>query len=328
MKPNKMADKNVESATPQEKRSQFGTRYLNSDSDVFQHNAWDDVEWSENQEEEARGVVEKQILGKLSDKEGEEIVKDASSKWNKFYEKHDNRFFKDRHWLFTEFPELLKRDAIPSDTQKCVEKFNKLTITTFPGCKSSRRFLEIGCGAGNTVFPVLRTNNDSDLFMYACDYSSTAVEIVKSNPLYDENRCYAFVHDISSDNSYPMPEESLDAIIMIFVLSALPWDKMGAAVKKLSALLKPGGVILFRDYGRYDMAQLRFKSNRCLGDNFYSRGDGTLVYFFTKNEVRTLFTDAGLIEEQNLVDRRLQVNRARQIKMYRVWNQAKFRKPS
>ena len=34
----------------------------------------------------------------------------------------------------------------------------------------------------------------------------------------------------------------------------------------------------------------------------------------------------GLIEDQNLADRRLIVNRGRQLKMYRVWLQAKYRK--
>ncbi len=41
---------------------------------------------------------------------------------------------------------------------------------------------QVGCGAGNTVFPILDLN--PHIRVYACDFSHTAVEIVKAHPAY------------------------------------------------------------------------------------------------------------------------------------------------
>jgi tRNAThr (cytosine32-N3)-methyltransferase len=62
---------------------------------------------------------------------------------------------------------------------------------------------------------------------------------------------------------------TVDAVVLIFVLSALHPREWAAAARNVHSMLKPGGKVLFRDYGRYDMPQLRFKKNRMLEDNFY-----------------------------------------------------------
>lgn len=236
--------------------------------------------------------------------------------WNKFYAKNENRFFKDRNWLKIEFPELFE---------------------TSEANAGKKRVFEIGCGAGNTMFPLLEQSKNPDLFVYGADYSKTAVDVVRGNKNYDPARSSAFVWDLSS-NEIPAEIEpgSLDMIVLIFVLSALAPEQWDQAIKNIHKMLKPGGLVMFRDYGRYDLAQLRFKKNRLLKENFYIRGDGTRVYFFTPEEIATMFSaetgeskeeKASLFKiEQNAVDRRLIVNRQRKLKMYRVWLQGKFRK--
>ncbi|XP_071803189.1 tRNA N(3)-cytidine methyltransferase METTL2-like isoform X1 [Asterias amurensis] len=383
--------------------------------DGVHHKLWDNVVWSEEQMQDAQKKVEANSSEFMNQEQQEKLQKEADNQWDGFYSQHQNRFFKDRHWLFTEFPELAKTSATTSqdepvqtapdakptilnsdpsseesvsplrnsesvakenegaasssgakancepvplsqiacrstkegviqDSQNgvngvdcsvnertCGDPTNPLDVANserFPGWDARTRILEVGCGVGNTIFPILQSNIDPGLFVYGCDFSSVAIDIVKQHPDFNPQRCHAFVYDVTdSDAALPFPEGSLDTIILIFVLSAIHPEKMQKSINKLARCLKPGGLILLRDYGRYDLAQLRFKKGRCLSDHFYARGDGTLVYFFTQDELRTLFTKAGLHEVQNIVDHRLQVNRGRQLTMYRVWMQCKYRKP-
>ncbi|XP_060522788.1 tRNA N(3)-methylcytidine methyltransferase Mettl2 [Cylas formicarius] len=286
------------------KRPQFGSRFLTEGKDVFQHNAWDNVEWDENQEKEAVAKVTANSGVKFSEEDINRYEIEANSSWDSFYDIHENKFFKDRHWLFTEFPELTN------------ERDEGLSI------------FEVGCGVGNTIFPILQYSTNKNLKVYGCDFSSKAINIVTNSAVFDKDRCCVFTLDITNDEwRVPFEKNSQDIIVMIFVLSAISPDKFQKVVKNIYIYLKPGGLLLFRDYGRYDMAQLRFKPGRSLGKNFYARGDGTRVYFFTQEEIKKLMEETGFEEEENRADKRLQVNRGKLLKMYRIWIQAKYRKP-
>jgi hypothetical protein len=86
------------------------------------------------------------------------------------------------------------------------------------------------------------------------------------------------------------------------------------------------GILYFRDYGRYDLAQLRLaqRGGQKLKDNFYIRSDKTRAYYFTTDEVRDIFTGAGFEVLENEYHYRLIENRKDQKTMHRVWIQSKF----
>ncbi|CAF3447250.1 hypothetical protein SNK03_008818 [Fusarium graminearum] len=317
---------------------QFGSRYLSEGDDVFEFNAWDHVETDDAYKEYAEQQYAKQRQNPVSDFEKRKFSQDPARWWNLFYKNNAANFFKNRKWLQQEFPvlaEVTKEDAGP------------------------KVLLEIGAGAGNTAFPVLAENKNPQLKIHACDYSKTAVEVIRKNEAYNTDFIQADVWDVASDSLPPGLEEgSVDVAVLIFIFSALSPDQWAKAVDNVYRVLKPGGLVCFRDYGRGDLAQVRFRKGRYLDENFYIRGDGTRVYFFDKDQLSDIWTGNNANEEtpaaleggsdipegtdatqstdaeevprfevENLgVDRRLLVNRASKLKMYRCWLQGRFRK--
>ncbi|NWJ04744.1 METL2 protein, partial [Crypturellus undulatus] len=334
----------------------LGSRILTDTSKVFEHNMWDHMQWSQEEEQCAKDKAAENSVVKVR-LEDQEILPERKREQLKTEEKSSEpiKINSTSTFLHEDFPGIFEKGqeywrnnygedstfvqgqiyskkqakSVPCNPQgkDCREKVGKLE--SFPGSDAAYRVLEVGRGAGNSVFPILKVLcNTPGTFLYCCDFASGAVDLVKSHSSYNSAWCFAFVHDVCDDAlPYPFPDEILDVILLVFVLSAIHPDRMQRVVNRLAKLLKPGGMLLFRDYGRYDMSQLRFKKGHCLSENFYVRGDGTRVYFFTKDEVYSMFSLAGLTEVQNLVDRRLQVNRRKKVKMQRVWIQSKFQKP-
>ncbi|XP_018418256.1 PREDICTED: methyltransferase-like protein 6 [Nanorana parkeri] len=229
----------------------------------------------------------------------------AQKNWDLFYKRNSTNFFKDRHWTTREFEEL-----------KACREFENQRLT----------ILEAGCGVGNCLYPLLE--EDLHLFVYACDFSPRAVQFVKQNPAYNTNTCKAFQCDLTKDDlTENIPAESVDVATLIFVLSAIHPDKMHLVIRNIYKVLKPGGCVLFRDYGLHDHAMIRFKSGSKLGENFYVRQDGTRSYFFTTEFLKSIFTTAGYTEGSNEYVLRETVNKKEGLCVPRVFIQSKFYKP-
>jgi len=195
-------------------------------------------------------ILDKQNSRLVSPFKAQEIDKNSKKYWDIFYKNNGNRFFKDRHWTTREFSELLGND------------------------NHQKQILEIGCGVGNLIYPLLADGLNA--MFHACDFSPRAIECLKSNPSYDPSVINAFTCDIVADELITkIPENSLDMVTAIFVLSAIHPDNHWTVVSNIYKLLKNGGLLLFRDYGIYDMAQLRFKPGHKISNNFYMRQDGT-----------------------------------------------------
>lgn len=213
---------------------------------------------------------------------------DNGKKWDIFYKQVEDRFFKHRYWIAREFVEL--HALLPSvDT----------TVTP-----PSAILLEVGCGVGNTLFPLLA--KFPSLITYGFDVSKRAIQHIEGTDKYKQlspyaehnagaghvNRLHVAVFDITQTvdsveqypfklpQSPPLQYNAVNYMTCIFVLSSLSLQQVQTTLHNLYQLLAVDGTLFIRDYAIYDLAELRFSPKNKLTDHFYVRRDGTRSQFF------------------------------------------------
>ncbi|KAJ6974738.1 tRNA N(3)-methylcytidine methyltransferase METTL6 [Populus alba x Populus x berolinensis] len=244
-------------------------------------------------------------------------VSEDSKAWKRFHLRHSSgKFFKERRYLLKEFPELVS-------------------------CKEFSKVLEVGCGNGSSVIPILRSSLENVLIFVAtrtlsymlvivavrllrglkrlfipriylqskivstcffCDFAFTGFpkwfvcdSCVESFSLKQQEHSSDVKEGVADTSGSYLSREcgccigGVDFVSLIFTLSAVPQKKMSSAIKECFSVLKPGGLLLFRDYGLYDMTMLRFEQEKRVGFREYMRSDGTRSYFFCLDTVRDLF---------------------------------------
>ncbi|KQJ82058.1 methyltransferase-like protein 6 isoform X3 [Brachypodium distachyon] len=252
----------------------------------------------------------------------------SSEAWRSFHRRHaSGRFFKERRYLLKEFPDLLNNNDVA-------------------------KMLEVGCGNGSTVVPILRCSRNN--IVYACDCSKDTLEkaneiVNNTEGLDGKDRFHPFLLDVSKE-TFPdwlfcksCQMSNAKAVDLLLDSSEHNTRKehpvllkenqccvggIDAVTMRCVSVLKPGGLVLFRDYGLYDMTMLRFSPSQRVGFREYMRADGTFSYFFTLDTMRELFHAAGLLELELEYCCVRSINRKNGKSMQRVWVHGKFQKPT
>ncbi|KAM6079951.1 tRNA N(3)-cytidine methyltransferase METTL8, mitochondrial isoform 7-T10 [Theristicus caerulescens] len=303
----------------------LGSRILTDPSKVFEHNMWDHMQWSQEEEENAKEKAAENSLVKVQWEDQDKYEREASKYWNEFYKTHKNNFFKDRNWLFLEFPEILpekRREELKTEERS--SEHTKINSTNSFSHKNEmfeegEKYWKKNYGGGSTS-------------VQGYVYNKKQAKSLTDNPQgkncgEELGRLESFP---GSDATYRILEVGCGAGNSVFPILKVLCNTPGTFLYCCDFASGAVELVKMRSWMSFSLSLcslLFILTGHCLSENFYVRGDGTRVYFFTKDEVWNMFNLAGLTEVQNLVDRRLQVNRKKKVKMQRVWIQSKFQKP-
>ena len=201
----------------------------------------------------------------------------AGGSWEAFYKLHARSatVYRPRNYLPLAFPELIDDQGAR-------------------GGNRPRALLEVGCGLGSSLAAVLERN--PTIRCFACDLSETALGLLRAKlPPQHADRVQPFRCDVTEQPDVlraRVPEGSVDFALLIFTLSAVDPRRHVAVLRHLHAVLRPrSGMLCFRDYGLWDMTQLRSKLR--LEEDLFARQDGTLSYFFSPEYFTRLLRECG-----------------------------------
>jgi SAM-dependent methyltransferase len=158
---------------------------------------------------------------------------------------------------------------------------------SLPRLPGSSRILELGCGDGKTVRPLVQAGCS----VIALDISPQAALLCRKT-CPEPDRVGLLVAD---SRQIPCRDESFDGIIASHIAGHLDRDGRRQLACEALRLLIPGGTFWFRDFSTGDFRCGRGEETE---EGTFLRKNGIATHYFTDDEVRSLFTR---FEERSLV---------------------------
>ncbi|EZG79653.1 methyltransferase domain protein [Gregarina niphandrodes] len=317
-----------------------------------------EIEFTKEQLAEYDALLNDECNQKLKDFWQKKYRQDQGKNWELFYKRNETNFFKDRTWLTREFA----HNGCDADM------FDLQSLSKTDG---TWKFIDIGCGVGNAVFPLLKLYPNCRAYEY--DVSRRAINFLEERYRTDsvlgrivrvgvwdlikhehpqeiwspKVKIEGHAHEGHAHEGHAHEAEAMDVTVtdlaistddyrnmdvamLMFVLSAIPIENVQTVIGRVVKTLRVGGLLLFRDYGRYDEKEIRFakRSQSKLDDHFYVRQDGTLALYFDKDELDQNMSANGFEVVSSQYITRQFTNRKTGQKLNRCWLQAIYRRKS
>eukprot|EP00762_Andalucia_godoyi_P005291 ANDGO_06733.mRNA.1 tRNA(Thr) (cytosine(32)-N(3))-methyltransferase len=239
--------------------------------------------------------------------------------WIKHYEQRGIQFFPLKSYLFQEFVCL--------DHIRCAELWGDHEPKTVWDC---------GCGYGSATLPLMKHNPS---WRFICtDSCPRAIELLQRDVAdrlgsgaqgkLEFGVLDASCPEFTAEQHRLLPAESVDRVLLVFVISTMTEDQMSVCLRHIRRVLKSNAAsrLVIRDYGFLDEKQFKYEG-KCprIGENAYVRHDGTIAVYFSKDQLVRIVGAHGFVVEELEYKTVLVRNRKENLKLHRVFMHAVFR---
>lgn len=155
-----------------------------------------------------------------------------------------------------------------------------------PKLQTKSVVLELGVGNGKNLTALVHAGYR----VYAIDSSPTAIKMCKELLKKFKKKAVLKTEDCCE---LSFKKDFFDAVIAFHVLGHLSDAERKKAVKEILRVLKPGGVVFFKDFALRDM---RYGKGMLVEKDSFRRGNNIWYHYFSDGEVKKLFSKFKCVE--------------------------------